>query len=188
MKKLLLLLLLTPLFFGCELYIDDGNIQNNINGNWKIVNIIPVYSEDITIVNDDFYAISPFNVVNVENTQWLLRNDTTNIEYCYFYKIGYQWEFDYNYLMIKDDKGKNLGKYYIGFVYSYYTPSYFQLTSKTTGRPIAGEWLFKAEYATGTMPSNIMYITVPELEFSVDGSERSYDRLITQSITLTLMR
>lgn len=190
MKKILSFLLLVSLLFlfGCEAYIQESNPQLNINGRWKIVDISAIYSEDIIIANDDFYAISPFTVILTSDDRWLLRNDTTNIHACYFFKEGYQWEFDYNQLIIKTDRGKLIGWYYVGFMGGYYNPNYFMLDDKATGTSIAGVWQFLPENGQGSFPANVLYITVPEIEFSIEGPDRSFDRLINQNITLTLMR
>lgn len=187
MKKLLFLLL-TLFLFGCEMYIEPSNPQLNINGKWRIIDITATYSENLVVVNDNFYAISPFSVVSTTNNQWLIRNDTTNINACYFYKKGYQWEFDYNQLLILNDRGGIIGWYYVGFMNSYYNPNYFTLTDKASSAPIGGLWEYLPENGNGSFPANVLYITVPEIDFNLDGPERSYDRLITQSITLTLMR
>lgn len=184
----LLIIILSLFLFGCEIYEEPSNPQLNINGNWKIVDIIVTYSENLSIINDNFYAISPFIVVSVTNDNWLLRNDTTNIQPCYFYKKGYIWEFDYNLLLLKNNNGELLNQYYVGFINSYYNPNYFKLTEKTTNMPIGGIWTFEPKYGNGSFPSSVLYITVPEIEFSIDGPERSYDRMISQNITLLLMR
>lgn len=187
MKKLLLFLLLLPLLFGCEMYLEEGSSQLNLNGRWKIVDITPTYSEDIRVVNGDFYAVSPFIVASTHNEHLLIQNDTTNIQGCYFYKNGYIWEFDYNQLIIMTNTGKVTGWYYIGYFGGNYNYNYFNLTDKYTGMKMGGVWQF-ATNVVGAFPSNVLYITVPEIEFSIDGPERTYDRLITQSITIMLMR
>jgi hypothetical protein len=187
MKKLLFLLFVLFLF-SCEIYVEPSNSQLNINGEWKIVNISATYSEDLIIVNDNFYAISPFTVILTSDNKWLLQNDTTNIRACYFFKEGYQWEFDYNQLIIRTDKGNLIGWYYVGFMNEYYNSNYFMLDDKATGASVAGVWEFLPENGSGSFPANILYITVPEIEFNIDGPERSFDRLISQNITLTLMK
>lgn len=167
------------------MYLEESTTQLNVNGEWKIVDITVTYSEDLIVVNDDYYAVAPFDVVLIDNGQWLIRNDTTDILPCYFYKKGYIWEFDYNNLIIKNDRGRILGWYYIGYWYGYY----IKLTDKATMINIAGEYLmYFPEVPYGATPGTVMYITVPELNFSLDGPERSYDRLINQNITLTFMR
>jgi hypothetical protein len=187
MKKLLFLLLI-PLLFGCEMYMEPTNPQLNLNGEWKIVDIIDTYSENLQIVNDDFYAVSPFVVKSINNGQWIIQNDTTDIHPCYFYKKGYVWEFDYNQLILKNDRGEKNGIYYVGFFNNVYNSNYFKLDDKITGVEMGGVWQFATNFTYGSFPSNVLYITVPEIEFSIDGSERSYDRLINQNITITLMR
>lgn len=187
MKKLFLLFLLSFLLSGCELYVQDTNPQLNINGGWTIIDIIDYYSEDIVTVDQDFFAISPFDVISTNNNQWLIRNDTTNIEPCYFYKIGYRWEFDYNNLYIKNNRGQFLGSYYIGFI-GEYAPNYFILDSKTNGSQIGGVWEFVPNYTIGSYPANTLFIRVPEFKFSLDGPERSFDRFISQEIILVLMK
>jgi len=185
-KKIFILFLLIG--FGCQIYEEPSNPQLNLNGTWRIVEIVSTYSESIEIINDNYYAISPFYVVSNIDNKWLIRNDTTNIQSCYFYKKGYVWEFDYNNLTLKNNTGNILGKYYIGIIDSYYNPNYFLLTEKETNKPIGGIWTFNVLYGNGSFPSSVLYITAPKIEFNIDGPERSYDRLITQSITILLMR
>lgn len=186
MKKLLFFLSLILILLGCEpIYLQPSNPQLNINREWKIVDIIPTYSEDLTVVNDNYYAISPFDVISINNDQWLIRNDTTNIHACYFFKKGYIWEFDYNQLIIKDDKGRIIGWYYVNFGYN----NYLYLTDKLTETQIAGYYLlYLPTEPYGAMPAPVMWITVPELNFNLEGSGRSFDRLISQNITLVFMR
>ncbi len=185
MKKILFFILLIPLLFGCEIYTERTNPQYTINGNWTIVDIIPTYSEDLKVINDNYYAIAPFDVISINNNQWLIKNDTTGILPCYFYKKGYIWEFDYNNLIIKNDRNKILGQYYINFWYGYH----ISLIDKSTMANISGEFiLFFPQIPYGATPESVMYIRVPEYNFNLDGPERRYDRLIKQNITLTFMR
>lgn len=177
-----------PFFIGCQYYEEVTNPQLNLNGEWRIIDIISAYSENLEVLNDDFYAISPFKVVSVNENNWLIQNDTTNIHYCYFYKEGYVWEFDYNNLILKNDRGKVLGRYYIGYFGGGYNPNYFKLTDKISGIEIGGVWQFTYELTYGSFPANVLYMVPPEIEFSIDGHERAYDRLITQNIIITLMR
>ncbi len=187
MKKICFIFLFSLLFYGCEYYVQETNPQLNINGGWTIIDIIEYYSEDILTVNQDFFAISPFDVISINNNHWLIRNDTTGIEPCYFYKIGYRWEFDYNNLYIKNDRGKFLGSYYVGFI-GQYAPNYFILNSKINGNQMGGVWEFIPNYTIGTYPANSLFIKVPEFKFNLDGPERSFDRLISQEIILVLMK
>ena len=60
MKKLALLLLLVPFIFGCQpYYVQPSEPYLNINGKWKIIDILPTYSEGVQIVDPDFFAVSP---------------------------------------------------------------------------------------------------------------------------------
>jgi hypothetical protein len=62
------------------------------------------------------------------------------------------------------------------------------LDDKATSASVAGVWEFLPKNGPGSFPANVLYITVPEIEFSIDGPERSFDRLISQNIALTLMK
>lgn len=184
-RKIIFFILLIPLFLSCQVYIEPTNVQFNINGEWKIIDITPTYSEDVLVINDEFYAISPFNVISITDNSWIIRNDTTNIQACYFFKIGYVWEFDYNQLIIKDNAGQRLGWYYVGYI----NGNYLQLVDKETMTHIGGVYIMNfPTYPYGVSPSTMIYITVPELNFNLDGPERSFNRLINQNITLTLVR
>ena len=113
--KQLLFLFFIPFLWGCQKYEEISNTQLNVNGEWRIVSIIPTYQSTITnsiqISNSDFYALSPFVVVsnNVTNNTMVIKNDTTNIKPCFFYKNGYVWEFDYNNLINLCIMVKNAG-------------------------------------------------------------------------------
>ena len=186
MRQLFLfIILLLPFFFGCQEYIEPTNTQFNINGEWKIINITTTYSENVQVVNDDFYAISPFDVISITDELWLIKNDTTNIPTCYFFKIGYIWEFDYNQLIIKNNQSQILDWYYVGYL----NRNFFQLVDKKTMIHIGGSYIINFPTRPyGVTPSTMIYVTVPEFEFSLDGPERSFNRLINQRITLTLVR
>lgn len=187
MKKLLILLALIPFLFGCEVYEDYSNPQLNINGDWRIINVQSDYSDGVRILNADFFAVSPLVVVETTDDGWVVRNDTTGIHPCYFYKTGYHWEFDYNELIIKNDRDQIIGEYYVSFGNTYYNPGDFTLEDKQTGQFIAGNFHITFN-ANGAMPASDLWITVPEIEFNISGAERSMDRFITQEITLLLTR
>lgn len=188
MKKLALLLLLVPFIFGCQpYYVQPSEPYLNINGKWKIIDILPTYSEGVQIVDPDFFAVSPFVVTSTSNDGWIIQHDTTNIESCYFYKTGYRWEFETNLLILKDDGGKIIGEYYVNYGNIFYNKQDFFLTEKYTGINIGGK--FHLSYnANGSNRANDLWITVPELNINVTGPERSMERVITQSITLFLTR
>lgn len=184
-KKFIFYILLIPFFLGCQVYVEPTNIQFNINGEWKLIEITPTYSEDVIIINDDFYAISPFDVISISNNSWLIRNDTTNIQACYLFKNGFMWEFDYNQLIIKNEKGQRIGWYYVGYI----NGNYIQLVDKETMSHIGGVYIINLPtYPYGTSQSTMMYVTTPELNFNLDGPERSFNRLVNQNITLTFVR
>lgn len=186
MKKLLFLLL-TLILFGCEMYTEESNPQLNLNGPWRIINIQADYSDNVTVINGDFYAISPLVVISTSTDGWLVQNDTTGVEACKFYKNGYVWEFDYNQLIIKNDKDEIVGWYYFSLKSQFYSPGDFLLTNKNSGTSVGGKWHFSCE-ASGSIPANDLWITVPEIEFNLGGPERSQERFVTQKITLHLTR
>ena len=187
MKKLFFLLL-TLILFGCEMYTEESNPQLNINSVWKISTITPTFSGgNTTVINNDYFAQSPFIILYTNNGEMLIQNDIRNIQPCFLYKCGYVWEFQYNELLIKDSKGNILREYYVGMRDRYYNPSDFTLIDKITNQSIAGNWHFH-QLANGSMPANDLDITVPDIYFNIESSERSFDRLICQSITLHLTR
>ena len=89
MKKILVILLI-PFLFGCEKYEQFSNPQLNLNGQWRIVSVVPTYQSTITssiqIQGSDFYALSPFTIVSLNsvNNTMVIKNDTTNIRPCFF--------------------------------------------------------------------------------------------------------
>ena len=191
--KQLLFLFFIPFLWGCQKYEEISNTQLNVNGEWRIVSIIPTYQSTITnsiqVSNLDFYALSPFVVVsnNTTNNTMIIRNDTTNIKPCFFYKNGYVWEFDYNNLILKDNMGKILKSYNIWYKDSYYNPNDFSMTDKLTGESIPGNWHLSRN-GNGAMPASDLYIDVPEIWFDIMSSNRTYVRAINQKITLRLTR
>jgi hypothetical protein len=188
MKKILFLLLLV--LVGCQNYEEPSNPQLNLNGEWIISSITPVYSpglDNIKILNTDYFAQSPFYVVSTNGNDMVIENDTTNIRPCFFYKMGYVWEFDNDLLILQNDVGKILREYYIGFMDSFYDPNDFMLTDKQTGEQIPGTWHF-SQNGNGAMPANDLIITVPQIYFSIEGSGRTYDRFISQECILTFTR
>jgi hypothetical protein len=187
MKKFLFFLLLVPFLFGCETYEDYSNPQLNINGSWRIINVQADYSDDVKVENGDYFAVSPLIVLSSGNNGWLVQNDTTDISPCYFYKNGYRWDFDYNNLILKNDRGQIIAKYYVSFGNTFYNPGDFTLTDQYTNQPIGG--VFHMTFnANGVMPASDLWITVPVIEFNLSGPERSMDRFISQEITLKLTR
>jgi hypothetical protein len=191
MKKLLFLLLLIPLLFGCvPLYTDSSNPQLNLNGQWIITSITPSFSgavEDIKIVDTSYFAQTSFVIVDTIGNEILIRNDTTNINPCFFYKTGYVWEFDYNTLIIKNNTGQILREYLVSFGDMYYNPDDFTLQDKITGQAIPGNWHF-SQNGNGANPANDLIISMPEISFQVQGSGRSFDRGISQNCIVTFMR
>ena len=187
MKKLLFFLVLIPILFGCETYEDISNPQLNINGDWRIINIQADYSDGVQILNADYYAVSPLIVVETTDNGWIVQNDTTNLQPCYFYKNGYHWDFDYNNLILKNGNDQIIAEYNVWFGSEFYNPNDFFLTDKNSGQRIAGKF-HTSFYASGSMPANDLWITVPEIEFNLSGSERSMERFITQRITLLLTK
>ena len=191
--KQLLFLFFIPFLWGCQKYEEISNTQLNVNGEWRIVSITPTYQSTITnsiqISNSDFYALSPFVVVsnNATNNTMIIRNDTTNLKPCFFYKNGYVWEFDYNNLILKDNMGKILKSYNIWYKDSYYNPNDFSMTDKLTGESIPGNWHLSRN-GNGAMPASDLYIDVPEIWFDIMGSNRTYVRAVNQKLTLRLTR
>ena len=191
--KQLLFLFFIPFLWGCQKYEEISNTQLNVNGEWRIVSVTPTYESTITnsiqVSNSDFYALSPFVVVsnNTTNNTMIIRNDTTNIKPCFFYKNGYVWEFDYNNLILKDNMGKILKSYNIWYKDSYYNPNDFSMTDKLTGESIPGNWHLSRN-GNGAMPASDLYIDVPEIWFDIQGSNRTYVRAVNQKLTLRLTR
>ena len=191
MKRLLFLLFL-PLLMGCEKYLMESDPKLNINGVWKISTITPVLQSTMTtsikVVNSDFYAQSPFYIVSYNsNNEMLIRNDTSKVKPCFFYKRGYIWEFDYHTLVLKNDVGQILREYKVWFRDTYYNPNDFYLEDKHTGETIPGNWHF-SQNGKGSNRANDMVLTVPEIWFDINGSDRSYQRAVNQSIILNLVR
>ena len=192
MKQILGLILISTLF-GCQKYEQISNPQLNLNGQWRIVNINPTFQTTVTnslqVTNSDFYALSPFIIVstNTTNNTMVIKNDTTNIRPCFFYKNGYVWEFDYNTLILRTNMGKTLKSYNIWYRDSYYNPNDFFMTDNVTGETIPGNW-HVSRNGNGSMPANELYIDVPEIWFDIMSSNRTYVRAINQKITLRLTR
>lgn len=192
MKKYVFLLLL-PFIFGCEKYEQMSNPQLNLNGQWRIASITPTFQSTITnsiqLLNSDFYALSPFTIVSLDSVRntMVIKNDTTKIRPCFFYKNGYVWEFQYNTITLKDDVGRLLKSYNIWYRDSYYNPNDFFLTDEITGESIPGNW-HASRNGNGSMPANDLYIDVPEVWFDILGSNRTYVRAVNQKITLRFTR
>ncbi len=190
MKNLFFLLLLVFSLFGCQKFEMQSNPQLNINGQWVISSITPSYSPglvDIKVLNSDYFAQSPFNVISESNGEILVQNDTTNIPPCFFYKLGYTWEFDYDQLVLMNGSGKILSEYYVNFMDAFYNPGDFMLTNKQTGEQIPGVWHL-SQNGKGAMRANDLTITVPKIYFSIEGSGRTYDRFISQKCSITFTR
>lgn len=187
MKKILYLLMFIPHLFGCEYYEEQSNPQLNVNGEWRIINIQADYSDNVQVINSEYFAVSPLVVMETTENGWIVQHDTTNIHPCLFYKNGYRWEFDYNNLIIKNDMDQIIGEYFISFGDTYYNPGDFKLTDQYSGQSIAGNFHLSFN-ANGANPASDLWITVPEIEFNLGGAERSVDRFITQEITLLLTR
>lgn len=192
MKRLLFLLFL-PFIWGCQKYEQLSNPQLNLNGQWRLVSIIPTFqttlSSSLVLSNSDYYALSPFTIVSIDsiNNKMIIRNDTTKIRPCFFYKNGYVWEFDYNSLVLKDNFGNKLKTYNIWYKSSYYNPNDFFITDEMTGETIPGNW-HASRNGNGSMPANDLYIDVPEVWFDIMSSNRTYVRAVNQKITLRFTR
>ena len=189
MKKLFILLLI-PLLWSCQKYAQPSNPQLNLNGNWIISSYTLTLNSSVTevlsIKDDGFLAVSPFQVISKSGSTWLIRNDTTGIRPCFFFKRGYQWEFDNNYLILKNDVGMILNQYRIYFDDPFYGTG-FKLISMTTGETIPGHWDFTAN-GNGAMPASRFTIVVPEIWSDINDVGRSYNRALNQQIILTLSR
>ena len=143
---------------------------------------------NIKVIDSSYYALSPLIIVseNLVNHTMVVRNDLTNIEPCFIFKLKYRWEFSYNNLSIKDDGGKIVKEYNIWFMNPPYNTNDFFLTDKT-GRRVPGTW--HADYTSfGTLQTRKIKITVPEIWMDIHGSQRSYARAINQKIFLELSR
>jgi len=188
MKKFLLFLLI-PILFGCEIYELESNPQLNLNGPWRIIGIQADYSDGVLDLThrDGIYAVSPLIVDSITDNGWVAHNDTTGIKPCFLYKNGYVWEFDYNQLIIKNNRDEIIGRYYCYYRSSFYNPNDFFLVDKNTGIEIEGNFNF-SYYANGSMPASNLSITIPEINYNLGGTERSMERTITQKITLSLTR
>ena len=189
MKKLLILSLIVSLV-SCQKYEEISNPQLNINGRWYIADYTLSFNSTTVqiskIVSDNFVALSPFQVVSKGSDGWLIRNDTSGVKPCFIYKRGYQWEFDYNNLVLKDNLGNILDKYRIYFDDPYYG-SGFKLMSLSTGEYIAGHWDYTRN-GNGAMPSTQFTITVPVIECDINDASRKYSRAVQQHINLTMTR
>lgn len=189
MKKLIPFLFI-PLLFSCQKYVQASNPQLNLNGNWIIADYTLTLNSSVTeilsIQNTGFLAVSPFQVISKNGTTWLIRNDTTGIRPCFFFKRGYQWEFDNNYLILKNDVGSILCQYRIYFDDPYYGTG-FTIVSMTTGETIPGHWDFTAN-GNGAMPASQFTIVVPEIWSDINDAGRSYNRALDQQILLTMTR
>ena len=178
---------------SCQKYEQMSNPQLNLNGQWRIVSVIPTFQSTVTtsiqVSNSDFYALSPFSIVSLDSIRnvMTIKNDTTNIRPCFFYKNGYVWEFDYNNLVLKDNVGRILKSYNVWFRDSYYNPNDFFITDKTTDETIPGNW-HVSRNGNGAMPANDLYIDVPEVWFDINGANRTFVRAVNQKLTLRFTR
>jgi hypothetical protein len=190
MRKLIFLLVL-PLFWGCDKNVEYvSNPQLNLNGNWKIADYTLSFNSTTTtilkIVDNGYVAISPFQVISKDSTTWLVRNDTAGTRPCFIYKRGYQWEFDNNYLILKDNLGNIRDKYRIYFDDPYYGTG-FTLVSMTTMETIPGHFDYSRN-GNGSMPASQFSLIVPEIWCDVNDASRKFNRAINQSIILTMVR
>lgn len=189
MKKLLFLLILIPFLFGCEpMYMEPSNPQLNLNGSHKIIQIIPDWSQEVLVMNNSSYTQAPYSIDSIGINGRILAKSGAPMSACFFYKLGYVWEFDYNNLILKDNMGKIIHEYRIAsYGQVFYNPYDFQLFDKNTEQPIPGIWhIMPLVKPSGSMPSRDIAITVPPLYFSFESSLRSFDRFVYQGITIIL--
>lgn len=190
MKKLLFLFIFIILV-GCEIVQFPSQPQLNLNGRWIISDITPTFETTVTneieIINNDFFALSPFTIESISGGKMIIKNDTININPCFFYKKGYVWEFDNNILIIKNNGGKIMRMYYVWFGNQYYNPNDFKLQDKYTGQYIPGNWHFK-QNGNGSNRSNDLTISIPEIWFDINGSDRKYERCINQKLFVDFIR
>ena len=116
-----------------------------------------------------------------------IQNDTSKIDHCFFYKIGYLWFFDGNYLILKSNNNLILKKYRIHFGDLTYNPNDFTLVDFDTGRFIPGNWHISTK-SIGVNRSNDLIISVPEMWFDITGEGRRYTRAVNQSFILNFVR
>jgi hypothetical protein len=190
MKKISFILICF-VFWGCEIVQFQSEPQLNLNGRWFISDITPIYETTMTnsidIIESDYFAISPFIIQSTIGDKMIIQNDTTNIKPCFFYKIGYVWEFDNNILIIKNNYGVIKGMYYIWFGDQFYNPNDFKLQDKINGEHISGNWHLK-QNGNGSNRSNDLIISVPEIWFNINGPIRSYERCINQKLLISFTR
>lgn len=189
MKKLLFLLL-TLILFGCEMYTEESNPQLNLNGRWKIIQIIPNWDKEVILINKDSIIQAPYSVDSIDiDGNMMLKNGIPGSP-CFSYKLGYVWEFDYCNLILQNNMGKILYNYRYGSHGSYvYNPNDFDLYDKVTDGEIPGIWHITPLDATfGSMPASDISITVPTIYFNLESSGRTFDRFVLQGITLILTR
>ena len=184
-------LILLVFLMSCEKYEMFSNPQLNINGKWKMTSVTAIYNTTLTdsikILPSDYYALTPFRVVTTQNNFIQIKNDTTNVKGCFFYKVGYTWEIDYNRLIIKTNQNKIVGDYSIWYGDQYYSPNTFSLRDFNTNEPIPGVWYFK-QNGKGANPSGTLELSVPEIWLDIFGSQRSFQKAINQSIVVSFLR
>ena len=96
------------------------------------------------------------------NGRWEIKGITGDYDHLIDlpHKLGDIWEFDYNNLTIRNDKGIVLGEYYIGYIlYQYYPSDSFTLTNKNTGEYM-DLWRF-IQSGVGSAPANDLTIIPP---------------------------
>lgn len=184
-------LIVVPFFIGCDKYVVQTNPQLQVSGRWKISSITPVFQSTITdtikVTQNDYYAQSPFIIVSLIGNQLIIRNDTANIKPCFFYKLGYLWEFDGGYLSLFTSNNVFLKKYRIHYGDLNYNPNDFSLVDFDSGEYVPGNW-HMSQNGIGVNRSNDLTITVPDIWFDITGSGRSYKRAVNQSIILNFVR
>jgi len=188
MKKILLIVI-SFLFYGCEVYELPSNPQLNLNGRWDVVEIKVVidkvnYGSQVRVLNENRASVSNFYVTGItSNNELLLSQEFEKTLINRRFDISTtQWMFDYHNLKIKDDVSEEI--MWVDLPCNYCKK---QTIIETDYMGQKTRYTFETD-TYGAMPSNTLILTSQTFFTNIMVGENQFDKAIESHLEITFHR
>ena len=188
MKRFILLLII-PLFVGCEKYELPSNPQFELNGRWDVVDVKVIidkvnYGSGVWVVDDNKAAVTSFLVqgVNMNNQLMLTQDYYGTLINKRFDEFTTKWEFDNNSLRIKDGGSDE-------WMSVWFPCTYCKENTiiETDYRGEKTRYTFSVD-TYGAMPSNVLKLTSQVFYTNILIGGGQYEKAIESHLEITLHR